>query len=133
MECPPDFFGHDIPNVSTDQTAVAGEALRGIERLRPAAVAFVGYEAGAFGPSWSERRMAALAAAVVDAAILAGRRVPADGVPLRGTRPGTPYRCTRPDALPAASDSTSFTETWLKSCSIECFRQLAATAKSMAA
>ena len=43
------------------------------------------------------------------------------------------YRCTRPVALPAARDSTSATVTWLKSCSMECLRQEAATAKSIAA
>ena len=43
------------------------------------------------------------------------------------------YRCTRPVALPAARDSTSATVTWLKSCSMECLRQDAATAKSIAA
>ena len=41
------------------------------------------------------------------------------------------YRCTRPDALPPARDSTSATEHMLKSCSTLCFRQEAATAKSM--
>ena len=43
------------------------------------------------------------------------------------------YRCTRPVALPAARDSTSAMVTWLKSCSMECLRQDAATAKSIAA
>jgi len=43
------------------------------------------------------------------------------------------YRCTRPVPFPAASASTSETVTRLKSCSIECFRQDAATAKSIEA
>ena len=49
--------------------------------------------------------------------------------------PKTPknYRCTRPVPFPAASASTSETVTRLKSCSIECFRQDAATAKSIEA
>jgi len=40
------------------------------------------------------------------------------------------YRCTLPDASPPANFCTSSTDTWLKSPSIECFRQLAATANS---
>ena len=43
------------------------------------------------------------------------------------------YRCTRPEALPPASASTSVSDAWLKSCSMVCLRQLAATAKLMAA
>ena len=43
------------------------------------------------------------------------------------------YLWTRPDSLPAARASTSLTVIRLKSCSMECLRQLAATAKSIAA
>ena len=45
-------------------------------------------------------------------------------------RPGS-YLCTRPLPLPPASALTSSTVTWLKSPSIECLRQEAATANSM--
>ncbi len=46
--------------------------------------------------------------------------------------PATSYRCTRPEVFPAASASTSATDTRLKSCSMVCLRQDAAAAKSMA-
>ena len=53
----------------------------------------------------------------------------ADGDPIRSTRTGHRcYRCTRPDASPAARRSTSSTDTRLKSPGIVCLRALAATA-----
>src|SRR5690606_32526542 len=50
----------------------------------------------------------------------------------RGARMVTGYRCTRPEASPPISFSTSATPTRLKSPEIECLRQLAATANSSA-
>ena len=67
--------------------------------------------------------------------LLTGVRQPRVGLHMRNMTRLTGWedqRCTRPDALPAASAATSATETWLKSCSMECLRQEAATAKSMA-
>ena len=42
-----------------------------------------------------------------------------------------PYLCTRPEPLPPASERTSFSEDMLKSYSVACFKQEAATANSM--